>query len=154
MVLVGCRIARGDGRKIIGLCLTDDRDGRVIGLERLFDALVGNLDLAQKRRELGVVIDRPPFAAIKCIARIDDLSAFGLLEMRRDRRGRPHVVGAHSAAAEGRRSEAGDGQADARQAIGREPVQRLKLIDATRTTKALFRPGPRQPSSFAFIATD
>ncbi len=102
-MLVSRAIAIGDRREIIGLRLADQGDGIMIGFERLLNGLVGDFNLAQQRCELGIAINRPPFAAIERVGRIGELPALlGFLEMRRDWRRGPHVIRPHHAAGETR----------------------------------------------------
>ena len=63
--------------------LADDRTRLFVrgGLRR--DRLVGDFDLFEKESELGIAIDRPPFAAIERVARRRDFPAFKLLVVRR-----------------------------------------------------------------------
>ena len=93
-----CRIARRQVREERGLRFADQRARLLVRGGCRGHVLVGDLNLSQKKRELAIAIDRPPFAAVEIVDGSGDLPALELLERRRDRRRLGYVVGANRAA--------------------------------------------------------
>ena len=75
-----CRIARRQVREERGLRFADQRARLLVRGGCRGHVLVRDLNLSQKKRELAIAIDRPPFAAVEIVDGRGDLPALELLE--------------------------------------------------------------------------